>query len=225
MTRLSDEDLLADLRARAEELGRTPKVREARNYGTYCAHFGSWRAALLAAGLEPLSPHQGAARQFTDEVLLEHLRRKAKELGRSPGVREVAADPSMPGHVIYFKRFGGHVRACRLAGLKTGPIPVPNGTYASSLDCHLQKTYGITEDDYWRMHAEQDGRCAICDSEETRVNNNSHQAQRLAVDHCHKTGTVRGLLCSRCNHTLGQIKDSPSLATGMASYLLVSGGT
>ena len=41
----------------------------------------------------------------------------------------------------------------------------------------------------------------------------------LAVDHCHKTGKIRQLLCSNCNPAIGFIKDSPELARKMADYL------
>lgn len=56
----------------------------------------------------------------------------------------------------------------------------------------LKRTYGLTLKQYDKMVEDQDGVCAICGS----VNENGH---RLAVDHNHKTGKVRGLLCRKCN--------------------------
>lgn len=64
-------------------------------------------------------------------------------------------------------------------------------------DAHLRATYGINRDDYLRMLDEQGGKCLICDSPEPRGPKSWH------VDHCHKTGKIRGLLCNMCNPRLG----------------------
>jgi hypothetical protein len=56
-------------------------------------------------------------------------------------------------------------------------------------------------------------RCEICDGEE------SSRRKRMHLDHCHATGRVRGWLCSRCNLTLGQVKDDPELLRKLAAYL------
>ena len=61
-------------------------------------------------------------------------------------------------------------------------------------DRYLLKRYGITEADYDRMLADHNGICGIC--------GNPPKRQRLHVDHDHKTGRVRGLLCYRCNRAL-----------------------
>lgn len=68
----------------------------------------------------------------------------------------------------------------------------------------VEKTYGLSDQDYAALLAYQGGRCYICQ----RV----PRSRRLAVDHDHETGAVRGLLCSDsdrgCNHAiLGNIKD------------------
>jgi hypothetical protein len=64
-----------------------------------------------------------------------------------------------------------------------------------------KKLYGITIEDYNRMFAEQDGKCAICKSDESIK---GEIRQFFTVDHCHKTGVVRGLLCIACNSLLGR---------------------
>lgn len=74
------------------------------------------------------------------------------------------------------------------------------------------KRYGITTDDYTRMFEEQDGACAICKRPPTD--------KRLAIDHCHTTGKVRGLLCGPCNVSLGQFGDNPRTLLEAAKYLL-----
>ena len=70
--------------------------------------------------------------------------------------------------------------------------------------------FGITAEEYDAMAA--DG-CQICGSEETRPGYSLH------VDHCHETGSVRGVLCSSCNLSIGKMKDSPSLLRLAAEYL------
>lgn len=82
----------------------------------------------------------------------------------------------------------------------------------ASRNARLQATYGLSAEDYQRLLRAQDGKCAIC--LETRKTN-------LAVDHCHKTEAIRGLLCARCN---GQLlargaRDRPDVLRRAANYL------
>jgi len=80
------------------------------------------------------------------------------------------------------------------------------------------KAYGITPVEYERMFAAQAGTCAICRRSE-RVRNNVGGTKRLAVDHDHRTGQVRGLLCHACNVSIGQMGDDPMLLLRAARYL------
>jgi hypothetical protein len=74
---------------------------------------------------------------------------------------------------------------------------------------HNFKRYGITIETYTSMCVAQDNRCAICHLSELK----------LHVDHDHKTGLVRGLLCTSCNKMLGLAYDNPDILTEGASYL------
>jgi hypothetical protein len=65
------------------------------------------------------------------------------------------------------------------------------------------------------MLEEQEGRCAICRSDDVGW----HRKDRWAVDHDHVTGKVRGLLCHHCNSLLGQARDSPLILFLAAAYL------
>jgi hypothetical protein len=67
------------------------------------------------------------------------------------------------------------------------------------------------------MLAAQNGGCAICSRPETAVING--KVMELAVDHDHKTGKVRALLCSTCNTSLGGFQDSPALLQKAIEYL------
>lgn len=85
-------------------------------------------------------------------------------------------------------------------------------------DWRLQRTYGITLEDYDRMMEEQGGVCKICRKPSTRPNRFP-----LNVDHCHKTGKVRGLLCIPCNRALGFI-DNVKWRRAAVAYLKESRG-
>ena len=83
---------------------------------------------------------------------------------------------------------------------------------AASRNARLQSTYGLSNEEYQLLFEAQGGACAIC--KETRRSN-------LAVDHCHKTEAIRGLLCQRCN---GQLlargaRDRPEVLRAAADYL------
>ena len=82
---------------------------------------------------------------------------------------------------------------------------------------HLMTKYGITEADYERMLKEQGGRCAICDTDTP-----TGKWKVFAVDHCHHTGVVRGLLCNECNRGMGLLRDDPDLLRKAADYLKIT---
>lgn len=73
---------------------------------------------------------------------------------------------------------------------------------------HLRQAYGITPEDYNNILKSQDGKCKICRSN-----------IKLHLDHCHTTGKVRGILCSMCNHGIGNFKDNIELMKKAIEYL------
>jgi hypothetical protein len=117
--RYTDEDILDELRAAAERLGRSPTMREfARDPEagvhpqTVIEHFGTWNAAKRAAGLYP-------RRFLTREELLEQLRALGEELGRIPTARDLGARRrSLPSASLYAHTFGSLANALREAGFE-----------------------------------------------------------------------------------------------------------
>ena len=117
--RYSDDEILAELRASAERLGRSPTMREfaqdpkARVHPqTVIEHFGTWNAAKRAAGLFP-------RRFLTREELLEQLRALGVELGRTPTARDLAARRrALPSASLYAHTFGSLANALREAGFE-----------------------------------------------------------------------------------------------------------
>lgn len=77
----------------------------------------------------------------------------------------------------------------------------------------LKNKYGITQVDFEKMFAIQGGRCKVCKSTDPGP------AGNFAVDHCHDTGKVRGLLCYKCNMGLGSFRDSITILKNAIEYL------
>lgn len=78
---------------------------------------------------------------------------------------------------------------------------------------YFLKKYGILIEAYDKMLEDQAGVCAIC-------SNTPKKNRRLSLDHCHATGTVRGLLCDSCNQAIGLLRDNVKLLQSASDYLV-----
>lgn len=78
----------------------------------------------------------------------------------------------------------------------------------------MKSEYGLSREQYDGMISEQAGKCLLCKLPPGRDGKKS-----LSVDHCHKTGKVRGLLCGMCNTAIGKLNDDPALLRAAAEYL------
>lgn len=96
----------------------------------------------------------------------------------------------------------GYHRACKECFNKAGTIT------------RRLRATGCTEELYRKLLAQQNNRCAICGIPAGRVLRSA-----LAADHCHKTQTVRGLLCHHCNLGIGNFKDSVARLEKAIAYL------
>jgi hypothetical protein len=88
----------------------------------------------------------------------------------------------------------------------------------------LKAKYGITVEEYQAMFDSQGGVCKLCGQEETTRISRGDGIRSLAVDHDHKTGKVRGLLCHQCNVVLGQYELHKDLFPKFQEYLDSTGG-
>ncbi len=79
------------------------------------------------------------------------------------------------------------------------------------------RSYGIRYVDSFALFKIQKGKCAICGCYNTDARNGGHK--HLALDHCHATGKVRGLLCMSCNMSLGFLDDNIDYLSKGISYL------
>ena len=109
---------------------------------------------------------------------------------------------------LFHKHHGGrlhpHCKACRK---KAGASNYARHRY-------YEKTYGLTLEEYEKILEAQQGKCFICQGGSTK---------NLAVDHNHKNGRVRGLLCTPCNSILARWKDDPQAVRRALLYLASDG--
>jgi hypothetical protein len=112
---------------------------------------------------------------------------------------------------IYNKLHSAHRCAVTSAWNKRHPERSKLNKWRST----LKLVYKITEQEYNALYNKQDGACAICKTKHPR----------LAVDHCHSTGTVRGLLCTKCNTGIGMFSDKYDLVKAAADYLQATAAT
>jgi hypothetical protein len=87
------------------------------------------------------------------------------------------------------------------------------GKALSDRKSHLRRKFGLTPDEYETKLAAQGGGCALCGRLPA-------PGRQLDIDHDHRTGAVRGLVCNTCNQGLGQFRDDPIRLAHAAAYLL-----
>lgn len=122
---------------------------------------------------------------------------KCKECCRKKGRKSYRSDPE-------------HYKKIQRRYLKNNP--------ESRKNTILKNQRGLTLSQYNDMFANQNGVCAICRSKETAKHQN-RKTKRLSVDHSHKTGKIRGLLCAACNLAVGLVNDNPTVCDNMSYYL------
>jgi hypothetical protein len=112
-----------------------------------------------------------------------------------------------------FYRTGAQCKRCRIQAVQARYWANHDEQLAWHRAHRLEKTYGLTEQQYQDLLEAQGGVCAICHKPPPGK-------YRLSVDHDHDTGEIRGLLCNPCNSALGRFRDDPQLAIAAAGYLL-----
>lgn len=83
----------------------------------------------------------------------------------------------------------------------------------NSYQWYIKSKYGLTLDDYKLMLMSQNYCCRICKLHHSKFK------KQLAIDHCHVTGQIRGLLCHHCNSALGNFKDKVESLQEAIKYL------
>jgi hypothetical protein len=91
----------------------------------------------------------------------------------------------------------------------------PERVRAGVRDATLRAKYGIGLSEFAALLETQGGGCAICGRPDPGIS----WGKNLHVDHCHKTGAVRGLLCQSCNTSIGRFGDDPEMLRKAIAYL------
>jgi len=114
-----------------------------------------------------------------------------------------------------------HKNVIKKSTQKYRTSPKYRKTYINS---HLKRKYGITFDDYQKLYDAQGGKCKICDGtvSNRKWKDGRTQWMKLFVDHDHKTGKVRGLLCNTCNFGIAALKDNVEILQSAIRYLTAS---
>lgn len=162
----------------------------------------------------------------------------------------VSATPCKNGHGLIRSSYDGNCVECRLLRKRASDArnrtsineaaklrkriaraKNPRSERRKSVRTKMLKAYGLTEHDYQSLYDKQEGHCAICqaflvsrldDTRDVYSGNHAPDNYTARVDHCHKTGIVRGLLCSRCNTGLGQFQDNEQFLQQAIGYLRAS---
>ncbi len=106
-------------------------------------------------------------------------------------------------------------KQCRVEKRKVLRKENPEHFLAIERKSKFKRNYGITLEQYEEMLAKQNGKCAICEASSP-----SNRTKYFSVDHCHTTGKVRGLLCTKCNRGLGFFNDDDKRLSTAIKYLL-----
>lgn len=130
---------------------------------------------------------------------------RVKEQSRRSGRKRYAEDPD----VVAAKACAAKRNRERYHNDPEYQERVKARSRATWRETDLRRKYNLTVEDYDNMYAQQDGMCLICEE--------AHD--KLCVDHDHTTGIVRGLLCGKCNRSLGMLGDDVARIINAAAYL------
>lgn len=114
------------------------------------------------------------------------------------------------------KRRWRECKTCMAARMKRWNLSDHGRTHRKKRKC---ANYGLTLNEYNEMFHAQGGQCAICGTADLPIDPRTGKLYELAIDHCHKSGKVRALLCHHCNVGLGGFRDDPVLLHAAIAYL------
>lgn len=119
---------------------------------------------------------------------------------------------------VSFSTYSDVCWECNLSSQKGVKHPrylhrVKTGGADRAFDLYLQRAYGITSDQYYTILKDQEYKCAICQVRQ------ANEGRKFALDHCHKTNKVRGILCQPCNTAIGLLKENEDAISKIIPYL------
>lgn len=151
-------------------------------------------------------------------------RRAPKKRPRIVDFKQVCKGCRVEKHVSEFPKdksdylgIGSLCFPCNRAHAKSWRLRNIEKFKTTNKNAHLLRKYGLTRETFDALLSSQGYRCAICRT--------SLEAYRhTCVDHNHKTGAVRGILCRPCNSGIGQLRDNPKILRAALKYLRDRGG-
>ncbi|WP_245722308.1 endonuclease VII domain-containing protein [Micromonospora matsumotoense] len=185
-----------------------------------CRDCGEWKplGEFCASSKRPSGRGSYCKPCFNNRSTASYARRVKEKHGREvwltrevPEGHRFCADCGTVKPVVDFPRnradstgYATYCKPCHHSRTKE----VRQRLYGGSREYHLRRRYGIGEEEFQELLAEQGGVCAICGAEDPQH-----------LDHDHRTGWVRGILCFNCNGGLGQFRDSRTRLARAITYL------
>lgn len=119
------------------------------------------------------------------------------------------------------KRLNKNQYICKLCqkSHRQPKFPISDKSKAWRKEKYLIARYGINQKDYDNILISQNNSCAICKQHLFNYDSKTGVLRKMATDHCHKTNTVRGILCFKCNIGLGSFKDNIECLLSAIEYL------
>lgn len=152
-------------------------------------------------------------KQFTKAERIERTELRERGLKRCPMCEEIKPFDAYNSNAARYDGLRSICRACQSIEDKRYREQNPD----QHADWQMKSRYGISRADYDALLAKQNNRCAAC-GDELQGGRFQH------IDHCHESGTVRGILCINCNLALGYLKDDPERITGLLAYIISASG-
>jgi hypothetical protein len=115
-----------------------------------------------------------------------------------------------------------YCKGCSIVGNRNAKKRDPSIYRRIEWPSKLKRLYGLSVNGYNDLMGKQNGGCALCGITEPSLGNRQYSKNTRSVfdvDHNHKTGKVRGLLCTRCNRLVGLANDNPETARKLVAYL------
>lgn len=110
-------------------------------------------------------------------------------------------------------------KSCDSLARKKWSINNPERSLRSVRSRQLKYKYGITLEEFEKLLERQGGKCACCGVTKNNTTGSSRNGWNFAVDHCHETNKIRGLLCNQCNRGIGMLGDTPEALLRAYNYL------
>lgn len=155
----------------------------------------------LAGNISSMPPKKGAKYRTDQKLLIE------QGLKDCPGCDTVRPLERFHRNRGRSNGYESHCKDCRSRAGSRNELDRMNAA-------RFLRRYGITVQQRDEMLDRQQGLCAIC----------SKALIRPCLDHCHASGTVRGILCQQCNTLIGMCRDDPAVLRSAIAYLEAHGG-